>query len=208
MEGSTEKNAENRKSNAINLLLIMLTNFLAPLVAHLLDMILGAENNPWKTEKIFVLYFAAFIGFVLFDKIKRLLKTKPLYEKGFMLGDSEAMLNALMAAVIAIVMYCYDSLIGSIVLIVLAIIAFAIIWKDLEKIQITPQLCILLGCVVVVYVLYMSHIQINGSGGSILWKILLYVICQFAICTAFDLFTIWRKRRKIKGKKSDQIKKE
>lgn len=175
---------ENRKSNAINVLLIMLTNMLAPLISNIINMVLG--ETMWTTERIIVLYFSAISGYVLFNKTERELKKRHLYEKGFKLGNSDAMFMCFQMASISMVMICYDSLVGSLILLLFAIMTIGIIWRDYEEIDLSPKICLLTGLSAIIYAFIVSSFHYEGT--SLGWIRILagYFVCQVLVCCLFD----------------------
>lgn len=66
-----EKRTRGNSSN--DLLVVILTCVSAPLLAQLLNLIYG-EANPWKSDRLLVLYFAAVAGYVISAKCMRELK--------------------------------------------------------------------------------------------------------------------------------------
>ena len=115
-------NSNNEQRNIIiNLLLLMLTSVIAPLLSHFLDMCLGADANTWKTDKLLLLYFSGVAGYIISNKAMREWSKTKLYTIGFKLGNSDAFPNLIWMAPITIVIICYESVIGAAIIIVLIV---------------------------------------------------------------------------------------
>ena len=59
-------NPQKNLSNNTNLLITMYTCLLAPLIAHLLDLLLK-DKNIWTTERILIVYLALLTGQIIFS---------------------------------------------------------------------------------------------------------------------------------------------
>ena len=181
----------------------MYTCLLAPLIAHLLDLLLK-DKNIWTTERILIVYLALLTGQIIFHKICQIFKERGLYDKGFRLGDSDALEIAVCMMLVSIVMFNYNSYHAILLLIGLSVIAIIVLVIDRESIHISFRNLCISGIITLIIIIYE---YVTGFNLSITqWGI--YILCQFLVCVAFDVLIILCRRAKSYKRKKKREKKD
>lgn len=175
------------QDNATNLLFVIITSVIVPLISHLLDLIYGSEKNPWGTEKLFVLYFSIVIVHTIINKIIQMLKKHGLYEKGFKIGDSYAMEFSATLAISMCVIYGYDLILGSVILLILFIIGAVIIWRDLSSLALLPTSLIVFGIIMALNIGMFSLFPFESGETRWMEYSLRLLIGQLCVCVIWDL---------------------
>ena len=190
----------DNSDNAINLLILMLTSMLAPIIAHALVLHGGINASQWTTERILVLYFAAITGYILSDKLFRLVKKSGLYERGIKLGDSDALPNLIWMAPVSIVLLYYDTLEGTLILIGLSLLSIIILWKDRKEIVFSTSTSFVLAVFVIMYIVVFSFAPYEGSIKEWITILVGWLVAQFVVCLIWDIVAIYLKKHRT-GKK-------
>ena len=137
------KNEQDNKSNTDNLLIAIFASALAPLISRLIHLYIADENGIWSTENILVIYLSSVVGFVISDKLYRVVENSRLYEKGVRLGDSDTVRFAIWLCPVVLSTQL-KSKIAVIGLIAITILSVVILVKDIGEIQIRmKQLCMI-----------------------------------------------------------------
>lgn len=193
--------SRDKKNNAVNLIIALLSCSLAPVISHFLD--LALENNEWDTERILVLYFASVTGFILQDKAYRAVKETGLYERGFKLGNSDALGFIIWSFPVAIVVVMYDDIVGIGSLAVMIVCAIIIVSKDYNRIQISSITMTMSGGVLLLFILFSVKMLPHLAKGNLTVYYFKWMMIQFIICFLFDMIV------KLVGKiKSERLKKK
>lgn len=172
-----------------DLLVLMLTSMVIPMIAHTLDIAFG-EANAWSSERILALYFAAVSGYIVSEKLFYVLKQKNFYQRGIKLGDSDAIPIFLWIVPMLFVMVAYETVIGMLVVLAFACAAIGILLFANEGIILTKRkYIILVGFVVVVTVLFQN---ITYDRSPVMWIIGLTVnfVALVAIGLIFDIVSM------------------
>jgi hypothetical protein len=177
--------SRDKKNNAVNLIIALLSCSLAPVISHFLDLVL--ENNEWDTERILVLYFASVTGFILQDKAYRAVKETGLYERGFKLGNSDALGFIIWSFPVAIVVVMYDDIVGIGSLAVMIVCAIIIVSKDYNRIQISSITMTMSGGVLLLFILFSVKMLPHLAKGKLTFYYLKWMMFQFIICILIDM---------------------
>ena len=204
MADSVKREKEKRENAASSLFVVILTSVSAPLLAHLLDLILGAQSNPWKSDRLIILYFAAVAGYVIANKIIRSIKKTRAYEKGLKLGSSDAFQNIVWAFPALLVIYCYDYIPGIVIDLVIFIAAGVILFCDGDQISsIVPALC-LSGIFAMLFAALSFMLPTEWSPSQWLIYLVRLIISQTVVCLAFDGLAILVKKRDNRKQKKEE----
>ena len=185
-------NDRDNRSNATNLIIAMLSCMLAPIISHILDLCVG--NNQWNTERLLILYFASVTGFVIQDKVYRIIKERKSW---FMLGDSDAVGFIIWLFPVSIVVIMYNDLPSMICLAVLVIASLIIVARDYDRINITWKTMALIAVALTVLAFASSMFapMIEKQPFAFFGN---WMLCQIACCTVFDFIRhlCFRRKRK------------
>lgn len=174
------------KSIGSDLLILMLTTLLIPMIAHTLDIIME-EANAWSSERMLTLYFAAVSGYVISEKIFYLLKKKNLYQRGIRLGDSDAIPIFLSTVPTLFVIVGYETVLGIIVLLIFACISVGILLFANEGILFTKEkFMVLVGFVILVIIVF-NNLSNKGTIEMWVFGAIRYAAILFIVCLAFDV---------------------
>lgn len=196
--------AGTRRENTPNdLLIVIVTCVSAPLLAHVLDLLYG-EANPWKSDRLVVLYFAAVAGYIISAKCIRLLKRSSLYERGLKLGDSDAFQNLFWAFPVLLVTYCYDYLPGVFITAILFLTAIVILYRDGENVCINVAALCVSGILTMAIAALAQMLPVEWSASEWIMYLLKLLIAQTFVCLMFDAAAyLIKKRKKQKEDKRD-----
>lgn len=180
----------DKRSNASNLIVAMLSCMLAPIISHILDLCI--DNNQWDTERLLVLYFASVTGFVIQDKVYRIIKE---HRSWFMLGDSDAVGFIIWLFPVSLVVIMYSDLPSMICLAVLVIVSLIIVARDYDRINISwkTMALITVALSVLVFASKMFAPMVEKQPFAFFGK---WILCQIACCTVFDFIRYLCFRRK------------
>ena len=163
---------------------MFLTSMVAPLIAHLIELC-SATDNSWSTERILLLYFSALMGQIIAKKIVSLLTRSPILKSGIKKGNYDAVISMIYAMPAVVLCLLYDSIIGTIILIVMAVISSVILWIDRESIVVSLPECIgaaFLATVVVVFLQFFPTDMNDEKMVIVLGELLLV---QAIVCLIF-----------------------
>ena len=183
-----EKDNKN-KSNTDNLLIAIFASVLAPLISRLIHLYIVDEQEIWSTENILVIYLSSVMGFIISDKIYRIVENSRLYARGVKLGDADALRFAIWFFPVALSLQL-KSKISVIALMGMTLFSIFVLIKDRGKIQVNmKQLCFI--AVVTVAALFSPLLNMDVK------MYLRFFVATIIVATAFDLFTaIMRKWKK------------
>ena len=182
MESGNESKNEVYVNNNTNLLITMYSCAMVPLIAHLMELFFK-DINIWSTERLLLLYLASVSGYIISDKLFRVLRKSKYYDMGFKLGNSDAMGIAICMSINSMVVMYYDSVATTIVLSICVFLSIVILSHDINKIRFDYRKLIIIGIYTVMFMLL--NIK-NHFSQPLSWWIR-FLIIQFIVCSAFDL---------------------
>lgn len=199
MAGSGRDNTPN------DLLIVIITCVSAPLLAHFLDLLYG-EANPWKSDRLVVLYFAAVAGYIVSAKCMRMLKESSLYERGLKFGNSDAFQNLFWAFPVLLVTYCYDYLPGVFITAILFLAAIVILYRDGEKVCINAIALCVSGVLAMAIAALAQMLPTEWSASEWIMYLLRLLIAQAFVCLLFDAaaYLIKKRERKIEDEQESK----
>lgn len=154
-------NEQKNNSNIDNLLIAIFASVLAPLTSRLIHLYITDEQGIWTTENILIVYLSSVIGFIISDKVYRIVNENGLYERGIKLGDADAIRFAIWFIPV-ILSLKLKSRLAVIVLIALTLISVVILIKDRNQIKISLfQLCLI--AVITIVALFLGIMKIDAK---------------------------------------------
>ena len=137
------RSMSNNKSNTNNLLIAIFASMMAPLISRLIHLYIVDEQEIWSTENILVIYLSSVVGFIISDKIYRVVKNSGLYARGIKLGDADAFRFAVWFFPVVLSLQL-KSKVSVVALLVMTIMSIFVLIKDKSDIHIDlKQLCII-----------------------------------------------------------------
>ena len=186
---SSSQHGDNQETDMDDLLSLLVTSALVPIVGHLLALEFG-ESPYWSTDRMFVLYFSAVAGVVIADKIVRLLKSSGLWRRGYRLGDSDAFLNLICTMPTIIVLGFYDTMLGTVAIAAIYLVALLILQYDASDVGLQARRLYTSGFIsLAVGAFYYAIIFKTGSNVSLV-SLFLYAAAQLLVSTMCDLVRI------------------
>ena len=172
----------NTKSNMDNLLIAIFASVLAPLISRLIHLCIVDEQEIWSTENILVIYLSSVMGFIISDKICRVVKNSRLYVKGVKLGDADAVRFAVWFFPVVLSLQLKSK--GSVIALMgMTIFSIFVLIKDRDEIHIDlKQLCII--AVVTVVALFSVLMNMDGEMYLRFFVGIIIVATLFDVCMA------------------------
>ena len=186
----TMKEDKKRSNNNVdNLIIAMFSCALAPMIARFLD--LTCKNNvAWDTERIILLYLSSMAGYIVSDKLYRLIEHSNLYKKGFKVGDSDALKNIIWMIPVSIIINNYNNPFAIGIMIAIMLIAIAILCLDYNSVHINKYSLLLVGLfsviLIVINLLWPGHY----TDRQWLGYYVRLLIAQAVVCVMWDLIAI------------------
>ena len=201
----TNKDQKQRKnvSESYDVILIFVTAFAAPLTVHVCDVTMGKENNPLSSEKLLCAYFALIAAYVIYEVLLSYYKETQLWEKGWMLGNSDALIVSSYIVVASIVIGYYDTLGGTLFMVALFALFIGILILRPNRVELSSRIMVFFAIIVAVVI---PAILANAFGSDILnnpEKLTWIWLGQFVVCLGFDGAYVLAKRRLRKNHKVD-----
>ena len=162
-------------SNSNDLIIAVLSCSLAPIASRVISLLL--DNNQWDTERLLVLYFAALSGFIIQDKIYRIIESERGYRMIRQLTSSYSLSFFIWLLPVSIVVLQYDDLTSILFLAAMNMAALIIAAKDYRSIQLNFKKMILVGLAMVLLVIASKYVfPPNKTNNTLLFLILLIAI--------------------------------
>lgn len=184
----SEKDQKKKRnaSKSYDIVLIFITAFAAPLAAHVCDVTMGKENNPLSSEKLLCAYFALIATYVIYEFLLSCYKETLLWEKGWMLGNSDALIVSSYIVVTSIVIGYYDTLGGTLFLVILIALFIGILILKPNQVELSSRSMVLFALIMAVII---PAILANVFGSDILnnpERLAWVWLGQFFVCLVFD----------------------
>ena len=163
----SKKNQKRRNNSpkTYDIILIFITAFAAPFASHACDVTMGKENNPLSSEKLLCAYFILIATYVIYEFLLGYYKETQLWKKGWMLGNSDALIVSTYIVVAAIMFEFYDTLGGIIFIGAILVVFFSILIIKPDRVKLSSRSMVLLALIVAVIV---PVILTNAFGSDIL----------------------------------------
>lgn len=209
-ENEKEESRLERARNAPSLTpsdfaLLFLTCLGAPLTAHVCDLLFGAENNPLSSDKLLCAYFALVALEVLWENFFRAYQKTKLWEDGWRLGGSDAVLIALFVVVASVVLVYYDTLPGAVAVIALFLVFFVLLLFKIITLRINSWMMILIALMVAVIV---PGVLLGVFGGEQFYSVVglvRYFVGTVIVVFLFDAVAVLGKRlRNYLGRRKEE----
>lgn len=186
-------------SSSNDLLIVIMTCVTAPLLAHMLDLLYG-DANPWKSDRLVILYFAAVAGYIISAKCMRTLKASALYERGLKLGNSDAMQSLLWALPVLLVTFCYDYFLGVFITAAILFVAGIILYRDGEGACI--NVVALCGSGILAMVIAVMGQLLPYEWPATQWIAYFFRLffAQMLVCLVFDFIAFLLNKRRKQGR--------
>ena len=136
--GDMSKKNQKRRNNlpkTYDIILIFITAFAAPFASHACDVTMGKESNPLSSEKLLCAYFVLIATYVICEFLLGYYKETRLWKKGWMLGNSDALIVSTYIVAAAIVFGFYDTLGGIIFIGVVLVVFLAILIIKPDRVE-------------------------------------------------------------------------
>ena len=183
-----EKNQKKKRniSKSYDIVLIFITAFAAPLAAHVCDVTMGKDNNPLTSERLLCTYFALIATYVIYEFLLSYYKETQLWKKGWMLGNSDALILSSYIVVASIVIGYYDTLGGTLFLVVLIALFIGILILKPSRVELSSRSMVLFALIMAVII---PAILTNAYGSDVLEnpeRLAWIWLGQFLVCLGFD----------------------
>ena len=185
--------SNNTSSTAVDLLSLVLTSAVVPLISHALTIAFG-DDSFWSTDRLFVIYFSAISGIVIVDKLVRMLRANGMWQRGYKLGDSDAFMNLASVTPVVIVLGCYNTLPGVIAIASIYATAVIILWFDKYGFTLHPKQLYITGLIAVAVGTLCYLFQGLFIKDNLLVMCFIFTVSQLIVCALFDLVRIVYKR--------------
>lgn len=200
----TNKNKSGEAAKAYDVILVFITAFAAPLIAHICDLTMGAENNPLSSEKLLCAYFALIATFVIYEFLLSYYKRTRLWKMGWRFGCSDALIVSLYIVVATIAIGYYNSLLGAMFILAILLLFIAILIFKPDRVSLNSRRMVFFALAVSVLTPFI-YINIFGTGlldkpTNLVW----FWFAQFIVCFLFDGIFVLIQRHINKGRQNQQ----
>lgn len=182
----------NTKNTSRDLIITILSSISAPLLAHLLNLVFGESNNIISSERLTIIYFASVSGCLLGEFSWGLINSKlhlalPYFFAVF-----------IWCIPVALSVFCFESIFGTVVLSVLIFVSLLILYKSWDRITLRPVIFVVAGFIEVFVIFYFRDQQINV--GFELFFITYFVLFLVLLFVIIVMYIITRIREYVSGK--------
>lgn len=197
------ESSQKQKRNGVksyDVILVFVTSFAAPLVSHVCDVTIGKENNPLSSEKLLCTYFALIATYVIFNFLMSYYKETPLWQGGWRLGNSDALIISSFIVVATVAIGYYDTLGGTLFIVVIFVLFITILLLRPNRVELSSRNMVLFALIVSVIVpailanAFDSVIFNSPDHLAWIW------FGQFIVCLGFDGVSVLAKQLTKKNK--------
>lgn len=111
-----------------DVLITVFTSAALPVASRILTLSFG-DNTLWSVDRLFIIYFASFSGWILRSYLQLLLERNGMRDKGYTFMDSDAAGNAIWTFPVALSLFCWNLIPGLISLLAIYCVAVFLLWK-------------------------------------------------------------------------------
>ncbi len=194
------RESKDGEFEASDLLVTVLTSAALPVASRVLTLAFG-ENSLWSVDRLFIIYFASFSGWILRNYLQLVVERSGMRDKGYSFMNSDAAGNAIWTFPVLLALFCWNLLPGLITLLAIYAVAAILLLKhrnafciDVGRMEFIG-LCTLL-TVLVVEAVCVSYLPDPASEiqhfATYTVALVLIVLLNFAL----DCFRIKRSDRK------------
>lgn len=194
------RESKDGEFEASDLLVTVLTSAALPVASRVLTLAFG-ENSLWSVDRLFIIYFASFSGWILRNYLQLVVERSGMRDKGYSFMNSDAAGNAIWTFPVLLTLFCWNLLPGLITLLAIYAVAAILLLKhrnafciDVGRMEFIG-LCTLL-TVLVVEAVCVSYLPDPASEiqhfATYTVALVLIVLLNFAL----DCFRIKRSDRK------------
>lgn len=137
-----------------DVLITVLTSAALPVASRILTLAFG-DNSLWSVDRLFIIYFASFSGWILRSYLQLLVERSGMRDKGYRFMDSDAAGNAIWTFPVFLALFCWNLIPGLITLLAIyGVAAFLLLkYRNVFRIDVGRMefigLCTLLTVIVV-----------------------------------------------------------
>ena len=94
-----------------DVLITVLTSAALPVASRILTLAFG-DNSLWSVDRLFIIYFASFSGWILRSYLQLLVERSGMRDKGYRFMDSDAAGNAIWTFPVVLALFCWNLISG------------------------------------------------------------------------------------------------
>lgn len=111
-----------------DVLITVLTSAALPVASRVLTLAFG-DNSLWNVDRLFIIYFASFSGWVLRNYVQLVVERSGMRDKGYRFMDSDAAGNAVWTFPVLLALFCWNLIPGLIALLAIYGVAAFLLLK-------------------------------------------------------------------------------
>lgn len=182
----SESKSKNDRLKSYDVILIFVTAFAAPLIAHACDVAFGKESNPLSSEKLLCAYFSLIATYVIYEFLLSYYKETSLWAKGWKLGNSNALVCSSFIVVATATIGYYNTLEGTLFIIAIFILFMIILLFKPDRVKLSSRSMLLFAMMVTAIIPAILLAAFNSGIFNNLEHLAWIWFGQFFVCFVFD----------------------
>lgn len=182
-----------------DILVAILTSAALPVVSHMLVLVFG-DSSLWSVDRLMVLYFSSLSGWILRESFRFQMVKSGLKAKGYTFMDSDAAGNAVWTFPVMVALFCWDTVLGLMTLLVIYCVATFFLSKYKGIICIDTDKMCFIGVTASLTVPLTEGLlpiqEVDFSGTVVLIVFILLLVYLIASNYLVDRIRIWHRERK------------